>query len=387
MDGTTDGALGDLTLTLHDSIHEIEPAAWDALAGAANPFVGHAFLAALEDSGSVGGRSGWYPRHAALRDDGGRLAGVAPTYAKTHSYGEYVFDHAWAHALERAGGDYYPKLQVAAPFSPVPGPRLLTAPGLDAAVLAEALRQATVRLECSSVHATFCTEAEWSCLGDAGWLQRVGVQYHWHNRGYRDFEEFLAALASRKRKAIRRERRVAQEGLEIRTLRGPEMGRREWSAFHRFYLSTVDRKWGGAYLTQRFFPLLGERLGERVVMVMAFRHGRPIAGALNLLGDDALYGRNWGSVEDVPFLHFELCYYQAIDLAIGLGLARVEAGAQGQHKIQRGYLPSRTFSAHWLAHPGLRGAVAEFLEAERPAIVDEMAMLGAQSPYRDEADP
>lgn len=379
-----DATRRDLTLTLHRSIHEIAAAEWNALAGA-NPFVRHEFLAALEDSGSVGGRSGWYPSHVALRDDAGALVAAAPAYAKTHSYGEYVFDHAWANALEASGGDYYPKLQVAAPFSPVPGPRLLTAPGLDPATLAEALVLAARRLECSSVHATFCTEAEWNALGDAGWLQRVGVQYHWHNRGYADFDGFLAALSSRKRKAIRRERRDAGAGLDIRALRGPDMGRREWRAFREFYHATVDRKWGGAYLSDRFFPLLGERLGDRVVVMMAFRAGRPIAGALNLLGEDALYGRNWGAVEDVPFLHFELCYYRAIDFAIAHRLARVEAGAQGQHKIQRGYLPGRTYSAHWIAHPGLARAVTAFLAAERPATDEEIAMLGAESPYR--ADP
>lgn len=376
----------DLTLTLHQSIHEIDATAWDALADG-NPFISHGFLATLEDSGSVGGQSGWYPYHAALRDRHGRLVGAAPSYAKDHSYGEYVFDHAWANALERAGGHYYPKLQVAAPFSPVPGPRLLVAPDLETTQLADALKTAAVRMNCSSVHLTFCTEVEWHALGRARWLQRMGVQYHWHNRGYADFEAFLAALVSRKRKAIRRERREAQDGLEIRVLRGPDMGRREWQAFYQFYLSTVDRKWGGAYLTEAFFPLLGERLRDAVVMVMAFRAGKPIAGALNLMGGNALYGRNWGSVEDVPFLHFELCYYQAIDFAITHRLARVEAGAQGQHKIQRGYLPNRTFSAHWLAHPGLSEAVAEYLNAERPAITDEMAMLGEQSPYRIDSEP
>ncbi|MCF3948349.1 GNAT family N-acetyltransferase [Acidiphilium iwatense] len=379
-----DATRRDLTLTVHRSIHEIAADAWNALAGG-NPFVRHEFLGVLEDSVSVGGRSGWYPHHVVLNNEAGVPVAAAPAYAKTHSYGEYVFDHAWANALEHTGVRYYPKLQVAVPFSPVPGPRLLTAPSLDPASLAEALVASARRLKCSSVHATFCTVAEWNVLGEAGWLRRLGVQYHWHNRRYAVFEAFLEALSSRKRKAIRRERREASAGLEIRTLRGPELGRREWQAFYEFYLSTVDRKWGGAYLTERFFPLLGERLGDRVVVMMAFRAGRPIAGALNLLGDGALYGRNWGSVEDVPFLHFELCYYQAIDFAIAHRLARVEAGAQGQHKIQRGYLPSRTYSAHWIAHPGLAEAVAAFLDAERPAIAEEMAMLGAESPYR--ADP
>ena len=307
---------------------------------------------------------------------------AAPAYAKGHSYGEYVFDHAWAHALERAGGRYYPKLQVASPFSPVPGPRLLARTEAAQRALADALVLATEEMGCSSTHATFCTEDEWRVLGQAGWLQRIGLQYHWHNRDYPDFDGFLAALSSRKRKAIRRERRDASEGLEIRPLRGPEIGAREWDAFYEFYLSTVERKWGGAYLTERFFPLLGQRLGDKVVLMMAFRAGRPIAGALNLMGPDALYGRNWGAIEDVPFLHFELCYYQAIDFAIREGIPRVEAGAQGQHKIQRGYLPVPTYSAHWIAHRGLRNAIEHFLDEERPAMLAEMEALAAESPYR-----
>ena len=375
-----DQASGDLELTLHRRIGEIDAEQWDALAGG-NPFVSHAFLSALEDSVSVDGRTGWLPQYAALRDGGGLIA-AAPAYAKGHSYGEYVFDHAWAHALERAGGRYYPKLQVASPFSPVPGPRLLARDDAGRRALADALVLASEEMGCSSVHATFCTDADWRVLGQAGWLQRIGVQYHWHNRDYADFDGFLGALSSRKRKAIRRERREAAAGLEIRALRGPEIGLREWRAFHEFYLSTIERKWGGAYLTEGFFPLLGDRLGERVVLMMAFRAGRPIAGALNLLGPDALYGRNWGAVEDVPFLHFELCYYQAIDFAIREGIARVEAGAQGQHKIQRGYLPVPTYSAHFIAHRGLRNAVEHFLDEERPAMVAEMEALGAESPYR-----
>jgi predicted N-acyltransferase len=383
-----DQSAPDLTLHLHKDIHEIDPGEWDRLAATEkNPFVSHGFLSALEASGSVGGDSGWYPYHAALRDGAGALLAAAPCYAKAHSYGEYVFDHGWAQALERAGGRYYPKLQITAPFSPVPGSRLLCAPGLAIGVLADALRQAATRMNCSSAHVTFCTEAEWRALGAAGWMQRVGVQYHWHNHDYADFEGFLAALSSRKRKAVRRERREASAGLEIRTLRGTELTRRDWQAFYQFYLSTVDRKWGGAYLTESFFPRLGANLGDQVVMMLAYRAGKPIAGALNLLGDEALYGRNWGATEDVPFLHFELCYYQAIDFAISHGLKRVEAGAQGQHKIQRGYLPSQTFSAHWIAHRGLARAVAGFLEEERPAIADEMAMLGEQSPYRQAGEP
>jgi predicted N-acyltransferase len=354
-------------------------------AGPDNPFVSHAFLACVEDSGSAGPRTGWLPRHAALRDEAGTLLGAAPMYAKSHSYGEYVFDHGWARAMEQAGGDYYPKLQVAVPFSPVPGPRLLLNPhaGVPAAVLADALVQACRQMRLSSMHVTFCLPEEYAALGDAGWLQRLGLQYHWHNEGYASFEDFLAALSSRKRKTIRRERRDAQSaGLDFVTLRGAEITEADWAAFFRFYESTVDRKWGSAYLTREFFPLLGERLGDRVVLMMARQGNQPVAGALNLAGTDTLYGRNWGCLGDFPFLHFELCYYRAIDFAIVHGLKRVEAGAQGEHKIQRGYLPALTYSAHWIAHTGLRRAVAQFLEQERPAVLAETQGLAAYSPFR-----
>ncbi|PWC27752.1 GNAT family N-acetyltransferase [Teichococcus aestuarii] len=381
-----DGA-PELTLRLHPAIAEIPAAEWDACAGDDNPFVSHAFLSVLEDSGSASARTGWLPQHAALRDPEGRLLAVAPAYAKSHSYGEYVFDHAWANAFERAGGRYYPKLQVAVPFSPVPGPRLLARPdsGLPPGALAQALAQAAEQLGLSSAHVTFCTEAEWHALGEAGWLRRIGTQFHWSNAGYGSFEDFLGALSSRKRKQLKRERRDAQSaGLTFRTLRGAEITPRHWAAFHRFYMDTVDRKWGSAYLTPRFWPLLAERLGERVVLMVAEQEGRPVAGALNLMGREALYGRNWGTTVETPFLHFELCYYQAIDFAIAHGLKRVEAGAQGQHKIQRGYLPVPTYSAHWIGHGGLRRAVAEFLDAERPAMLEEMAALAEASPFRQE---
>ena len=374
-----------LTLTLHSAIAEIPAAAWDACAGEGNPFVSHAFLSALEDSGSAGPRTGWLPRHAALRDAAGGLLAVAPMYAKSHSYGEYVFDHGWANALERAGGDYYPKLQVAAPFSPVPGPRLLVRPGAGVphATLAGALAQACRELGFSSVHVTFCTEPEWQALGQSGWLQRLGMQFHWENEGYAGFEDFLGALSSRKRKVLRRERRDANAaGLTFQALSGTDLRERHWDAFYRFYTSTVDRKWGSAYLTRRFFSLLGERLGDRVVLMLAENAGRPVAGALNLVGAEALYGRNWGCTGDWPFLHFELCYYRAIDWAIAHGLKRVEAGAQGRHKIQRGYLPKPTYSAHWIAHAGLRRAVADFLVEERREIATEMDALAADSPFR-----
>lgn len=361
------------SLQIYSRIRRIEQAVWDACAGNNNPFVSYAFLSALEDSGSVGDGTGWHPRYAVLQDEAGVITAVAPSYIKTHSYGEYVFDHAWAQAFERAGGRYYPKLQIAAPFSPVPGPRLL-GPDLPAA-----LEMMTEELKCSSAHVTFCTGTEWEALGQAGWLQRVGMQFHWENRGYASFDDFLAQLSSRKRKGIKRERREAQAGLTFRALSGAELTPEVWRAFYGFYLSTVERKWGGAYLTPEFFPLLGERLGEQVVLMMAERDGKPIAGALNLRGGDTLYGRNWGASEDVPFLHFELCYYQALDYAIAHGIARVEAGAQGEHKIQRGYLPSPTYSAHYIRHAGLRAAVAEFCAVERPHIEEVMAEEG---PYR-----
>ncbi|WP_207537369.1 GNAT family N-acetyltransferase [Sabulicella rubraurantiaca] len=375
-----------LSLSLHPSIAEIPAEEWDECHDG-NPFVSHAFLSCLEESGSTGPRTGWLPQHLALRNDEGALLACAPCYAKAHSYGEYVFDHGWADAFERAGGRYYPKLQVASPFSPVPGPRLLRRGGVPVAALAEGMRQAMEALECSSVHVTFCTAEEAEALAACGWLPRLGTQFHWHNRGYASFDDFLGALSSRKRKALRRERRAVEEsGLTIRTLRGTEMTPSHWRAFNRFYRNTVDGRWGGAYLTERFWRLLGERMGDKVVMMWAERDGTPVAGALNLLGPDALHGRNWGCVEEVPFLHFELCYLRAIDFAIEHGLPRVEAGAQGEHKIQRGYLPVETHSAHLIAHPRLRRAVAQFLEAERPAIHERMADLATLSPYRCEGE-
>lgn len=379
-----------LTLSLHRAVSEIPAGEWDACAGGGNPFVSHAFLAALEESGSATARTGWLPQHAALRDPGGRLLACAPCYAKSHSQGEYVFDYGWADAFERAGGQYYPKLQVCAPFSPVPGPRLLVHPeaGMGPAAMAQGLSQACDDLGLSSVHVTFCEGAEWEALGEAGWLQRLGTQFHWHNKGYGSFEDFLGALSSRKRKAIRRERRDAEaSGFVLRTLRGHEITPKHWRAFHRFYRSTTDKKWGrSAYLTQRFWPLLGEALGDAVVLMVAEQDGEPVAGALNLLGREALYGRNWGSLVDAPFLHFELCYYRAIDFAIEHGLPRVEAGAQGEHKIQRGYLPSPTYSAHWIAHAGLRRAIGDFLERERPAMLREIEDLATLSPFRRDGE-
>lgn len=378
-----------LTLTLESRISDIPARDWDACAGSGNPFVSHAFLSAMEDSGSASSRTGWLPQHAVLRRDGGEIVGIVPMYAKSHSYGEYVFDHGWANALERIGQDYYPKLQAAVPFSPVPGPRLLRRPGsgVPVAAMATALEQACASHRLSSVHVTFCTRDEWDGLGDAGWLQRIGTQFHWENEGYSDFEGFLGALSSRKRKVLRRERRDANAaGLTFHALSGADITERHWDAFYAFYQSTVDRKWGSAYLTRSFFSLLGERLGDKVVLMYAENGHTPVAGALNLVGDEALYGRNWGCRGDWPFLHFELCYYRAIDWAIEHGLSRVEAGAQGRHKIQRGYLPKPTYSAHWITHAGLRRAVANFLVEERAGIEAEMTALAEESPFRKGED-
>jgi predicted N-acyltransferase len=378
-----------LTLTLESRIADIPAEDWDACAGAGNPFVSHAFLSAMEDSGSANARTGWLPQHAVLRRENGEVVGIVPMYAKSHSYGEYVFDHGWANALERVGASYYPKLQAAVPFSPVPGPRLLRRPGSGVPIgaMASALEQACASHKLSSVHVTFCQEDEWEGLGDAGWLQRIGMQFHWENEGYADFEGFLGALSSRKRKVLRRERRDANAaGLTFHALSGAEITERHWDAFYAFYQSTVDRKWGSAYLTRSFFSLLGERLGDRVVLMYAENGNRPVAGALNLAGDEALYGRNWGCRGDWPFLHFELCYYRAIDWAIEHGLKRVEAGAQGRHKIQRGYMPKPTYSAHWITHAGLRRAVADFLVDERAGITAEMAALAEESPFRKGED-
>jgi len=377
------------------SLGEVTPEAWDACAGDANPFVSHAFLSALEDSGSATAESGWLGQHLLIEDTLGGLLAAAPLYLKNHSYGEYVFDWGWADAFERAGGRYYPKLQCSIPFTPVTGPRLLVKAGLEASrqsELRETLVAAMVTLaerhDISSVHITFPTEHEWRGMGHQKLLMRQGQQFHWHNEGYADFDDFLAALSSRKRKAIRRERRVVREtGLTIEALSGDAIAEHHWDAFYRFYRATTDKKWGSSYLTREFFSLLGERLGERVVLIhVADEAGRSIAGALNLAGTEALYGRNWGCLQEVPFLHFEACYYQAIDYAITHGLARVEAGAQGPHKIQRGYLPAATYSAHWVAHEGLARAISHFIDEERAGIEREMAFLADESPYRKSDD-
>jgi uncharacterized protein len=367
---------------LTEGVSQMGADQWDACAGGGNPFVGHAFLTALETSGSVGGRSGWQPLPVVIDGADGRPIAVAPAYLKSHSQGEYVFDHGWADAWERAGGRYYPKLQVAAPFSPVPGPRLLLRQPDAAPALIAALEAVTDQHGLSSAHATFVAPEQIAAFEAAGWLIRQGTQYHWRNAGYASFDDFLGELASRKRKAIRKERVAAVEGLTIRHLAGAEITGRYWDAFWRFYQDTGARKWGRPYLTRAFFPLLGEALGDRVLLIVAERDGRPIAGALNLIGADTLYGRYWGAVEDVPFLHFELCYYQAIDAAIARGLATVEAGAQGEHKLARGYLPTPTWSAHYLPDPGFRRAVADFLARERAAVEREQVYMAELAPFR-----
>jgi len=374
-----------------ERLAEVPAAEWDACAGGDNPFLSHAFLEALEASGSATAETGWLPQHLLVEDAEGRLIGAAPLYLKSHSYGEYVFDHGWAQAYERAGGRYYPKLQSAVPFTPVTGPRLLVRAGASSAVedtLIAALLEIARAHKVSSLHVTFPPRAQWERLGEAGFLRRTGQQFHWENRDYASFEEFLEALNSRKRKQIRRERRDALAGgLEIETLTEGALEPRHWDAFYRFYRSTTDRKWGDAYLTREFFDLLHERLAGRAVLMLARKGKRYVAGALNLLGRDALYGRNWGCVGDFPFLHFELCYYRALDFAIERGLKRVEAGAQGAHKIQRGYLPTPTYSAHWIEDAGFRAAVEKFLAREREAVAAEMEELGTElSPFRREAE-
>ena len=371
-----------VTARLADGVSAIPAAEWQACAGDGNPFVSHVFLTALEESGSVGGRSGWQPIPVVVDGADGAPAAIAPAYAKSHSQGEYVFDHAWADAWERAGGAYYPKLQIAAPFTPVPGPRLLLRDPAAAPALIAALQAVTDQHQLSSAHATFVAPDQLPAFEAAGWLIRQGTQFHWQNDGYASFDDFLATLASRKRKAIRKERAAAVEGLTIRHLTGAQIGPREWDAFWDFYQDTGSRKWGRPYLTRTFFPLLGERLGDKVLLILAERDGEPIAGALNLIGDDAIYGRYWGCSEDVPFLHFELCYYQAIDAAIARGLPRVEAGAQGEHKLARGYAPVATWSAHYIPDPGFRRAIADFLVRERAAVAADQAFLGTMTPFR-----
>ena len=373
---------GNAEVRLASSIGAQPAEAWDGLTDGGNPFVSHAFLSALEDSGSVGGRSGWQPAPLLINGSDGRLAAALPAYVKTHSQGEYVFDHSWADAWHRAGGHYYPKLQIAAPFTPATGPRILTRDAALALPLLRAAEQLCARQDLSSAHATFIERAQLPMFEAAGWLIRSDIQFHWENRDYQSFDDFLAALSSAKRKNLRKERAAAQTGIEIRALSGAEIGETHWNAFWRFYQDTGARKWGQPYLTRAAFSLLGERMAERILLVLAYADGEPFAGALNFIGSDALYGRYWGALADKPFLHFELCYYQAIEAAIAMGLKRVEAGAQGGHKLARGYEPVQTWSAHYIVHEGFREAIANFLERERAGVAQDQLYLDEHTPYR-----
>jgi len=389
---------GELRIRIVPAIADIPAAAWDACANPAgaepevqkyphNPFISHAFLCALEASGSTAARTGWQPQHLVAETEAGAVLGVVPAYLKSHSRGEYVFDAGWAEAYERAGGDYYPKVQVAVPFTPATGRRLLVAPGEGAAGVREGLASGLIELarlrEASSVHVTFAPEDEWQLLCAHGYLPRTDQQFHWDNGGYATFDDFLGALAARKRKAIRRERQGAIEpGIEVQWLTGSDLTESVWDTFFAFYMDTGSRKWGRPYLTRQFYSLIGETMRERILLVMAKRAGRYIAGAINFIGSDTLYGRHWGAIEHHPFLHFELCYYQAIEYAIQNKLRRVEAGAQGEHKLARGYMPVTTHSAHYIADPALRRAIADYLKHERAYVEAAGSELAAMGPFR-----
>ena len=375
------------TLQVHDSLAAIGREAWDACAApTGDPFVSYDFLHACEASGSATPRQGWGPRHLTLRGEDDRVLGVMPLYLKGNSQGEYVFDHSWADAYERAGGRYYPKLLGAVPFTPATGPRFLNHPDSDAATVRQALIHGALRLaeqaNVSSLHVNFPTEPEWQAMGEADMIRRQDMQYVWRNNGYRTFDDFLAALSSNRRKTIRRERREAQAGLHIRVLTGAEIAEDHWDAFFAFYMETGSRKWGRPYLTRAFYSEIAATMARDVVLIMAKREGRWIAGAINFIGSDTLFGRHWGAVEHHPFLHFEVCYYQAIDFAIARGLKTVEAGAQGEHKIARGYLPQTTYSAHYIADPGFRRAVADYLKHERAHVAEAVRELTEAGPFR-----
>jgi uncharacterized protein len=376
------------TATVLGSLAEIRAAEWDALANpesaSFNPFVSHAFLLALEQSGSATARTGWRAAHLALRSRQGDLIGLAPCYLKSHSFGEYVFDHGWADAYERAGGRYYPKLQVSVPFTPATGPRLLARSPEARALLAEALIAHCEARRASSVHITFLPAQHAAEIRSGRWLLREDTQFHWHNAGYRKFDDFLGALASRKRKNVRKEREeVRSAGITFEWVTGCDLTEAHWDAFFAFYMETGSRKWGTPYLTRSFFSLIGRSMVEHVLLILCRRAGRIIAGALNFIGGDTLYGRNWGAIEHHPCLHFEACYYQAIEFAIAHGLAKVEAGAQGPHKLARGYVPVTTSSLHHLADPRLSRAVAEYLAAERAAVAQEQRVLAQHAPFRE----
>src|SRR5690606_16330177 len=387
-----------LTLTVSTSLADFSKEEWETLSGTSsgdaetpyNPFISHAFLSSLEESGCATRRTGWLGQHLRLADEDGRLLGAVVAYLKSHSQGEYVFDHGWADAYERAGGDYYPKLQVAVPFTPATGPRLLVRRGLDPEpirrALARGLKTLADELGVSSAHVTFATEEDIAALEAEDFLLRKDQQFHFFNEGYKTYEDFLETLASRKRKALRKERREAlASGIEIDWLTGSDITEAAWDDFYAFYMETGSRKWGRPYLNRQFFSLIGERMADDILLVMAKRDGRYIAGAINFIGADTLYGRNWGAIEHHPFLHFEVCYHQAIDFAIERGLKRVEAGAQGEHKLARGYLPVTTKSAHYIYHPGLRRAVADYLELERKEVEMVGEILNEHSPYRKQS--
>jgi predicted N-acyltransferase len=379
-----------LTANIHTTTAAIPAAVWNGLLPSTagkpdNPFLRHEFFLALERSGCATRMTGWQPQHIVLSDDQENAVGLLPLFLKSHSRGEYVFDHGWADAFERAGGRYYPKLQASVPFTPVTAPKLLVPSG-NAAVRRALLTSAETladRLDASSVHATFVPEAEADLAAAAGWLYRYDTQFHWHNHDYDSFDAFLATLSSRHRKTLKRERRDAlADGLTVKWLSGPDLTEAAWDAFYEFYEDTGSRKWGQPYLNRLFFSLLSETMGESVVLMLAYDGTTPIAGALNLVGTDTLYGRNWGATRHVPFLHFELCYYQAIDYAIAHKLKTVEAGAQGEHKLARGYEPTTTRSVHWISHPGLRRAIGDFLEQERRAVAREQQVLDGFTPFR-----
>jgi hypothetical protein len=378
--------VSEIIARLGQGVGSFPAAEWDACAGSGNPFLSHAFLSALEESGSATAETGWHPVPIAIDAPDGSLAAVAPAYLKSHSQGEYVFDHGWAQAWERAGGRYYPKLQIAVPFTPVPGRRLLARNPADATALIAAAEAVVRQHGLSSAHATFIAEEEVPLFEAAGWLIRTDSQFHWHNDGYASFDDFLAALSSRKRKTIRKERAAALEGLSVEHVTGADISEAHWDAFWEFYQDTGSRKWGRPYLTREFFSLLGERMADRILLIFAMYEGRPIAGALNMIGEDALYGRYWGAAAEVPHLHFEICYYQAIDAAIARGLPRVEAGAQGSHKLARGYRPVPTWSAHFIPNASFRRAVADFLRQEREAVEHEIEALEEMTPFRKGGD-
>ena len=370
------------TVSLGTGVAAVDAAAWDALAGDANPFVSHAFLTLLEESGSVGPGTGWQAAPILIEEADGALIGAAPAYLKSHSQGEYVFDHAWADAWARAGGVYYPKLQIAAPFTPVPGPRLLAHDEETATLLLRGAEAVVRQNGLSSAHATFVAPEQMPLFEKAGWLVRRDIQFHFANAGYASFDDVLATLTSAKRKQLRKERARAVEGLRIEEVTGAAIGPAHWDAMWTFYQDTGARKWGQPYLTRAAFDLMARRMADRIILVIAWRGDTPVAGAMHFVGADTLYGRYWGCVADIPYLHFELCYYRAIDIAIDRGLKRVEAGAQGGHKLARGYGPVATWSAHFIADPGFRRAVAEFLERERAAEQVEMEWLEGHMPFR-----